>query len=100
MSLTDEQSRLMTESAHLRAVAAAREASLREAEAKVAALQGTVTGFKESFQCNICMSNDCDTVLVPCGHTLCGECAGRLRDSRCPFDRQRFTTHCKFFKPA
>jgi hypothetical protein len=54
-----------------------------------------------TFQCTICCANDVDTVLVPCGHLICGPCARHALAQRgeCPFDRQRVQQLCPFFKP-
>uniref|UniRef100_A0A6C0J6A6 RING-type domain-containing protein n=1 Tax=viral metagenome TaxID=1070528 RepID=A0A6C0J6A6_9ZZZZ len=30
--------------------------------------------YNESMECNICMENNIDCVLVPCGHLYCSKC--------------------------
>lgn len=51
----------------------------------------------ESLTCKICF-NAYDSerhrpqCLVPCGHSYCAWCIGRLRKARCPEDRRAFTT--------
>ena len=43
---------------------------------------------KGAYDCSICMEKTSDTkklaVLVPCGHTVCEECAPRLQGQPCP----------------
>ena len=53
---------------------------------------------KGNFVCQICMTDDVNKVIVPCGHMLCDGCLGRLRDRKCPFCRQAFTTSVDFHK--
>ncbi len=43
--------------------------------------------------CPICLTNNINRVLVPCGHQLCSECVGSLRTRSCPFDRRPIQTH-------
>ncbi len=59
-----------------------------------------------SFTCSICCAKDVDTVLVPCGHVMCSDCArSSLEAGRagggpvCPFDRKRVDRTCPFFRP-
>lgn len=55
--------------------------------------------FKQSFQCGICLTNDVNRILLPCGHLICDSCIPQLRNRRCPFDRKPFTGVAPFFKP-
>ena len=41
-------------------------------------------------ECQICMANDKNTVLNPCGHQVCAACATQIRGHDCPFCKQRF----------
>ncbi|CAM9786585.1 unnamed protein product [Discosporangium mesarthrocarpum] len=34
-------------------------------------LQSQMKRLRESYICTICVSNDVDTILAPCGHMLC-----------------------------
>ena len=55
----------------------------------------------ERRQCTICTERDVDTVLVPCGHTMCGTCVAQLREPKtCPFCRNRCPSSIKFFLPT
>lgn len=47
----------------------------------------------ETRECPICKDKPKDTVLVPCGHMLCGGCAAKVIELRqhCPIGRERIT---------
>lgn len=65
-------------------------ASLRELQGNLfASLQNVQKAislhYESKYECRICMSNQKDTVLIPCGHFLCGECA--LKVTECPMCR-------------
>lgn len=47
--------------------------------------------------CQICITNETDLVLVPCGHQLCSACLPKLRQKVCPFDRRPIHQHIKLF---
>ena len=34
----------------------------------------------DAFLCNICMEGKKDTVLIPCGHTLCKKCQTKIQE--------------------
>lgn len=49
---------------------------------------------EESADCVICLSNNRNTIIMPCRHIcLCGECAEVLRKNKsdCPICRTRIT---------
>lgn len=48
--------------------------------------------------CSICMDSVADTVIVPCGHTICCECAKHwfLSSSDCPFCREPFSKYRQY----
>ena len=48
---------------------------------------------KKKKICPICLGNNVNCVLVPCGHQLCSECLGSLRQKTCPFDRRPIQLH-------
>jgi RNA polymerase sigma factor (sigma-70 family) len=52
-----------------------------------------------SMTCPICFAQDVDSVLVPCGHTICATCARSLPQPRCPFDRKQVTALLPFYRP-
>ena len=53
-----------------------------------------------AFKCQVCLENDYDHVLVPCGHPICGTCLGHLAKPRkCPFCRASSRDIVKVFLP-
>ena len=46
---------------------------------------------EETNECAICLTNPIDTLLVPCGHTICFDCAKKWFDDNfdCPFCRDK-----------
>jgi hypothetical protein len=44
---------------------------------------------EEAGMCSICYANMCDSIVVPCGHTICHECGVQwlLANANCPFCR-------------
>ena len=53
----------------------------------------------QRFECKICMERPLNTVLTPCGHTLCFECAKKLRNQKkdCPTCREKISGLQKIF---
>lgn len=47
--------------------------------------------------CCICMSNEPDTVLDPCGHTVCLECFNKLKTKNCPYCREPIQKPIKLY---
>ncbi|XP_953753.1 uncharacterized protein TA16880 [Theileria annulata] len=48
-------------------------------------------------ECLICIANDMDTVLLPCGHgSFCSRCLYSLRNDKCPVCRRNFYSYVKF----
>ena len=37
-----------------------------------------LTDAMNAFKCQVCITNEYDHVLVPCGHPICGMCLGQL----------------------
>ena len=56
-----------------------------------------MTRLQNSFLCEICTTNQVDTVLVPCGHTICKTCVGQLARQKCPFCRADLRSKVKFY---
>ena len=46
-------------------------------------------------ECNICMENQSDTALVPCGHLVCSNCSVIV--DKCPFCNKNFEKTIKIF---
>ena len=54
----------------------------REGPPRIAA--GACASLKRNYHCTVCYSLLVNTAVLPCGHTICTDCAGRI--SRCPLD--------------
>lgn len=52
---------------------------------------------KAAWLCRICLSNEIDITLVPCGHVLCRRCSSAV--SRCPFCRLQVSKTIKIYRP-
>lgn len=54
---------------------------------------------EDKLQCPICCTRTVNTVMVPCGHTLCNLCAN-MRTDKCHLCRAPITGVNKFFFPG
>ncbi|CAN0888331.1 SACS [Linum grandiflorum] len=52
---------------------------------------------KAAWVCRVCLSNEVDMTIVPCGHVLCRRCSSAV--SRCPFCRLQVTKTIRIFRP-
>ncbi|XP_047319790.1 sacsin isoform X2 [Impatiens glandulifera] len=52
---------------------------------------------KAAWICRVCLSNEVDITIVPCGHVLCRRCSSAV--SRCPFCRLQVSKTLKIFRP-
>ncbi|CAN1168841.1 SACS [Linum perenne] len=52
---------------------------------------------KAAWVCRVCLSNEVDITIVPCGHVLCRRCSSAV--SRCPFCRLQVTKTIRIFRP-
>ncbi|XP_050232119.1 uncharacterized protein LOC126680894 [Mercurialis annua] len=52
---------------------------------------------KTAWVCRVCLSNEVDMTIVPCGHVLCRRCASSV--SRCPFCRLQVSKTIRVFRP-
>jgi sacsin len=51
-------------------------------------------------QCQICLINQVNVCLVPCGHTICEGCERQMHSNKCPFCRRGIQQRTKFFSPG
>merc|ERR1711871_273645 len=58
-----------------------------------------LTDAMNAFKCQVCITNEYDHVLVPCGHPICGMCLGQLAARKCPFCRAAINKSVKVFLP-
>lgn len=61
------------------------------------------TIFHQSYDeklCGICYSNNADSVIMPCGHSICDDCSKQwfIEHSECPFCREQ-QVRCRPFVP-
>ncbi|XP_057477891.1 uncharacterized protein LOC130765480 [Actinidia eriantha] len=52
---------------------------------------------KAAWLCRVCLSNEVDNTIVPCGHVLCRRCSSAV--SRCPFCRLQVSKTMRIFRP-
>lgn len=52
---------------------------------------------KAAWICRVCLTNEVDNTIVPCGHVLCRRCSSAV--SRCPFCRKQVTEKMRIFRP-
>lgn len=52
---------------------------------------------KAAWLCRICLSNEVDNTIIPCGHVLCRRCSSAV--SRCPFCRLQVAKTMRIFRP-
>ena len=50
-------------------------------------------------ECKVCMTHDVNACLVPCGHTLCLQCALHFEDKACPICRRHVALVVQTFVP-
>lgn len=56
-----------------------------------------LTRANAAFKCQICIAVDVTHVMVPCGHTICGNCVTQLQRNQCPYCRKTFSQKIKIF---
>ncbi|KAJ1620203.1 hypothetical protein T492DRAFT_397105 [Pavlovales sp. CCMP2436] len=78
--------------AEVRALVRREDAAGLRAELEVAGRE--LGAYREALICQICQDRQAATVLVGCGHRVCGVCVRSLQ-LRCPFCRQGFTATCE-----
>ncbi|KAL3643316.1 hypothetical protein CASFOL_014131 [Castilleja foliolosa] len=52
---------------------------------------------KAAWSCRVCLTNEVDVTLIPCGHVLCQRCSSAV--SRCPFCRKQVSKTIRVFRP-
>ncbi|KAL2500800.1 zinc finger protein [Forsythia ovata] len=52
---------------------------------------------KAAWSCRVCLNNEVDVTIVPCGHVLCRRCSSAV--SRCPFCRIQVSKIMRIFRP-
>lgn len=44
--------------------------------------QESIQRIKSTYSCQICLGPSVTHVMTPCGHTICGECLGRMQSNK------------------
>jgi len=66
-----------------------------------AALKGALESAKLAWTCAICFSAEVNTLLTPCGHTMCASCLSALPNPpTCPFERTPIASSIRIFRPS
>lgn len=52
---------------------------------------------KAAWLCRVCLSNEVNLTIVPCGHVLCSRCSSAV--AKCPFCRVHVTKTVKIYRP-
>ena len=52
-----------------------------------------------AFHCQVCLTNDIDHVMAPCGHPICETCLSHLNRQSCPFCRTAISKSIKVYLP-
>lgn len=68
---------------------------LEQEKADVAAKDADTA--KVAWICRVCLSNEVDMTIIPCGHVLCRKCSSAV--SRCPFCRLQVSKTMRIFRP-
>ncbi|TMW63551.1 hypothetical protein Poli38472_002492 [Pythium oligandrum] len=55
---------------------------------------------QDSLICAICLENNVDRVLIPCGHIYCSGCVSRLPRQTCPICRENIASTSLFHVPS
>merc|ERR1712146_847158 len=58
-----------------------------------------LAGAVNVFHCGVCLTNDIDNVITPCGHPICETCLNHLHRRQCPFCRNNILNTVKLFLP-
>ena len=51
--------------------------------------------YENKYDCRVCMTNEKDTVLIPCGHFLCSQCVSKVPE--CPMCRAQIDKTVKLY---
>ncbi|KAI3696119.1 hypothetical protein L1987_79128 [Smallanthus sonchifolius] len=93
---TEKQSLLQTTLSLQEQLKDSKAALLLEQEKSETAAKEADTA-KAAWLCRICLTNEIDITIVPCGHVLCRRCSSAV--SRCPFCRLQVSKTIKIYRP-
>jgi hypothetical protein len=73
---------------------------LKQTKEKLQEVKQEKERLEDAQKCQICMENDCDAAIEPCGHVCCCmDCADDLPKRVCPMCREPITKVMKVYKP-
>jgi sacsin len=100
ISLSTEYEDLLNENLRLRQRLEQAEEGRRVASAQIDDAIREKRDAQDSLICAICLENNVDCVLIPCGHIYCEACVTRLPRPSCPICRQHIASSSAFHVPS
>ncbi|KAK1360684.1 hypothetical protein POM88_045158 [Heracleum sosnowskyi] len=85
---------LLHESNHVEAAIESTKESDRDYNEKKSPSSATEEDWVE---CRVCLTNEVDIVIIPCGHVLCRRCSSAI--TQCPFCRLQVSKTVKIYRP-
>ncbi|KAG6960056.1 hypothetical protein JG687_00008430 [Phytophthora cactorum] len=91
---------LMAENLRLQRRLEVAEAGRRAAAAQIDTVIREKKEVQDSLVCAVCLENQVNRVLIPCGHIYCASCVQQLPRPSCPICRQNIVSSSVFHVPS
>ncbi|KAG3135578.1 hypothetical protein PI126_g18191 [Phytophthora idaei] len=91
---------LMAENLRLQRRLEVAEAGRRAAAAQIDTVIREKKEMQDSLVCAVCLENQVNRVLIPCGHIYCASCVQQLPRPSCPICRQNIVSSSVFHVPS
>lgn len=91
---------LMVENLRLQRQLQVAEAGRRTAAAQIDTVLREKKEVQDSLVCAVCLENQVNRVLIPCGHIYCASCVQQLPRPSCPICRQNINSSSVFHVPS
>ncbi|KAL3671864.1 hypothetical protein V7S43_002532 [Phytophthora oleae] len=91
---------LMAENLQLQRRLEVAEAGRRAAAAQIDTVLREKKEVQDSLVCAVCLENQVNRVLIPCGHIYCASCVQQLPRPSCPICRQNIVSSSIFHVPS
>ncbi|ETL96493.1 hypothetical protein, variant 1 [Phytophthora nicotianae] len=91
---------LMAENLRLQRHLEVAEAGRRAAAAQIDSVIREKKEVQDSLVCAVCLENQVNRVLIPCGHIYCASCVQQLPRPSCPICRQNIVSSSAFHVPS
>ncbi|TDH74225.1 hypothetical protein CCR75_001452 [Bremia lactucae] len=91
---------LMAENIQLQHRLKLAEASRRAAATQIEKVLRDKKEIQDSLVCAVCLENQVNRVLIPCGHIYCASCVQQLPRPSCPICRQNIVSSSTFHVPS